>query len=57
MMKHIPHSFSLAMELGSISGDTHTCRVTSAGLQKIYENYTPLGYNAVISVNFLPTEA
>lgn len=35
MMKHTPHSFSLAMELGSISGDIQICRLTSAGLQKI----------------------
>jgi hypothetical protein len=44
MMKHIPHLFSLATELGSISGDTRTCRVTSAGLQKISYSSTKYHY-------------
>lgn len=44
MMKHIPHWFSLAMELGSILGDSQTCRVTSAGLQKIPYSSTKYHY-------------
>jgi len=43
-MKHIPHWFSSEIELGSISGDTQTCRVTSAGLQKIPYSSTKYHY-------------
>lgn len=44
MMKQIPHSFNLAMEFGSISGDTQIHWVTSAGLQKILYSSTKYHY-------------